>query len=322
MAGLIPESGKDEANVTTEQSAMENAADQEEIQLTPAQGALRLLGRSPSAIFGLSLVAIIILVAVLAPWFATHDPAAQILSDQLQPPSANYLLGTDQLGRDIYSRIVWGARISLQMGILAVSIGLALGVTVGFVSGFAGGMLDMFAMRIVDILLSFPLYLLAILVMAILGPSLTNAMVAVGIATFPHIARLVRGETLAVKERDFVEAARGVGAGYYRIGFFHVIPQIMGPLVVLSTFRIATAIIVESSLSFLGLGPPPPTPAWGLMISEGQEVLEIAPWVSAIPGVAIMMLVMGFNLAGDALRDILDPRLRGVSEKGVEEETA
>ncbi len=308
--------------MTAEQTTVEAAVDQKEIPLTPAQEALRLLGRSPSAIFGVSLVAIIILAAVFAPWFATHDPAAQILSDQLQPPSAKYILGTDHLGRDIYSRIVWGARISLQMGILAVSIGLALGVTMGFVSGFAGGLLDLFIMRIVDILLSFPLYLLAILVMAILGPSLTNAMIAVGVATFPHIARLVRGETLAVKERDYIEAARGVGAGYYRIGFFHVIPQILGPLVVLSTFRIATAIIVESSLSFLGLGPPPPTPAWGLMISEGQEVLEIAPWVSAIPGVAIMMLVMGFNLAGDALRDVLDPRLRGVSDKSVEEGVA
>ncbi|MEK6712359.1 MAG: ABC transporter permease, partial [Nitrospinota bacterium] len=282
------------------------------------RGALRLLLHSPSAMLGAGLVAAVVLAAALAPWIATHDPAAQTLQDQLQPPSARYLLGTDRLGRDIFSRIVWGARISLRMGILAVSIGLALGLVVGFLSGFLGGWADLLLMRLVDILLSFPLYLLAILVMAILGPSLTNAMIAVGIATFPHIARLVRGETLAVKEREFVEAARGLGAGGFRLGAVHIIPQLMGPLVVLATFRVATAIVVESSLSFLGLGPPPPTPAWGLMIAEGQQVLEIAPWVSAIPGAAIMVLVMGFNLAGDALRDALDPRLRGVSQKSVE----
>ncbi|MBI2131294.1 MAG: ABC transporter permease [Candidatus Tectomicrobia bacterium] len=282
-------------------------------------GALRLLLNSPSALLGVALVLAVVLAALFAPWVATHDPASQVLSDQLKPPGAKYLLGTDELGRDIYSRIVWGARISLRMGILAVSIGLALGLVVGFLSGFLGGWADMLLMRVVDILLSFPLYLLAILVMAILGPSLTNAMIAVGIATFPHIARLVRGETLAVKEREFVEAARGLGAGYFRLGAVHIIPQIMGPLVVLATFRVATAIVVESSLSFLGLGPPPPTPAWGLMIAEGQQVLEIAPWVSAIPGGAIMVLVMGFNLAGDALRDVLDPRLRGESQKGAGE---
>ena len=288
--------------------------------VTARSGAARLLLQSPSALLGVALVLAVVVAALFAPWVATHDPASQALADQLKPPGATYLLGTDQLGRDIFSRIVWGARISLRMGILAVSIGLALGVVVGFLSGFLGGWADMLLMRMVDILLSFPLYLLAILVMAILGPSLTNAMIAVGVATFPHIARLVRGETLAVKEREFVEAARGLGAGYFRLGAVHIIPQIMGPLVVLSTFRVATAIVVESSLSFLGLGPPPPTPAWGLMIAEGQQVLEIAPWVSAIPGGAIMVLVMGFNLAGDALRDVLDPRLRGVSGKGVEED--
>ena len=288
--------------------------------VTARSGAARLLLQSPSALLGVTLVLAVVLAALFAPWVATHDPSSQVLADQLKPPGAKYLLGTDQLGRDIFSRIVWGARISLRMGILAVSIGLALGVVVGFLSGFLGGWADMVLMRLVDILLSFPLYLLAILVMAILGPSLTNAMIAVWIATFPHIARLVRGETLAVKEREFVEAARGLGAGYFRLGVVHIIPQIMGPLVVLSTFRVATAIVVESSLSFLGLGPPPPTPAGGLMITEGQQVLEIAPWVSAIPGGAIMVLVMGFNLAGDALRDVLDPRLRGVSGKGVEED--
>ena len=296
----------------------------EELDLHPsrAKAAVRLLLQSPSALFGVGLVCIIILAAVFAPWVATHDPAAQILSDQLRPPDFKYLLGTDSLGRDIFSRIVWGARISLQMGIVAVSIGLSLGISVGFVAGFASGYVDLILMRLVDIILSFPLYLLAILIMAILGPSLENAMIAVGLATFPHIARLVRGETLAIKEREFIEAARGIGAGYSRIGVFHVLPQILGPLVVLATFRIATAIIVESSLSFLGLGPPPPTPAWGLMISDGQEVLEIAPWVSAIPGFAIMMLVLGFNLTGDALRDVLDPRLRaGAGEKIVEEDT-
>jgi peptide/nickel transport system permease protein len=299
-----------------------NVVEELDLHPSPTKAAIRILLQSPSALFGVSLVGLIILAAVFAPWVATHDPATQILSDQLRPPDFKYLLGTDSLGRDIFSRIIWGARISLQMGIVAVSIGLTLGISVGFVAGFAGGLVDLILMRLVDILLSFPLYLLAILVMAILGPSLKNAMIAVGLATFPHIARLVRGETLAIKEREFIEAARGIGAGYLQIGLFHVLPQILGPLVVLATFRIATAIIVESSLSFLGLGPPPPTPAWGLMISDGQEVLEIAPWVSAIPGLAIMMLVLGFNLAGDALRDVLDPRLRaGAGEKIVEEDT-
>lgn len=303
-------------SVSTKDAGENTDSDETEERATPSREVLRVLLHSPTAMLGVSLVCFIILMAVFAPWVATHSPSSQTLEDQLKPPSTSHILGTDQLGRDIYSRIVWGARISLQMGITAVSIGLFLGVTVGFVSGFAGGIIDLLLMRIVDILLSFPLYLLAILVMAILGPSITNAMIAVGIATFPHIARLMRGETLSVKERDFVEAARGSGAGYFRLALRHIIPQTLGPLVVLATFRIAQAIIVESSLSFLGLGPPPPTPAWGLMISDGQEVLEIAPWVSAIPGGAIMMLVLGFNLAGDALRDVLDPRLRGVSDRG------
>ncbi len=288
---------------------------------TPTQEALHLLLHSPTALLGIFFVSVMVFAAIFAPWIATHDPADQILSDQLKPPGAQYLLGTDLLGRDIFSRIVWGARISLQMGITAVSIGLVLGLTVGFISGFLGGIADLVLMRIVDILLSFPLYLLAILIMAILGPSFTNAMIAVGIATFPHIARLVRGETLSVKERDFVEAARGLGGGYFRLGARHIIPQLMGPLVVMATFRVATAIVVESSLSFIGLGPPPPTPAWGLMIAEGQEVLDVSPWVSVVPGAAIMMLVLGFNLAGDALRDVLDPRLRGIQGKAVREDS-
>ena len=289
---------------------------------TPTQEALHLLLHSTTALLGIFFVSVMVFAAIFAPWIATHDPADQILPDQLKPPGAQYLLGTDLLGRDIFSRIVWGARISLQMGITAVSIGLVLGLTVGFISGFLGGIADLVLMRIVDILLSFPLYLLAILIMAILGPSFTNAMIAVGIATFPHIARLVRGETLSVKERDFVEAARGLGGGYFRLGVRHIIPQLMGPLVVMATFRVATAIVVESSLSFLGLGPPPPTPAWGLMIAEGQEVLDVSPWVSVVPGAAIMMLVLGFNLAGDALRDVLDPRLRGIQGKAVREDSA
>ncbi|MBI4278118.1 MAG: ABC transporter permease, partial [Armatimonadetes bacterium] len=227
-----------------------------------------------------------------------------------QPPGGRYLLGTDQLGRDVLSRVIYGARISLAVGLLAVGLGASAGVAVGIVSGYAGGWFDHLLMRVVDILLAFPLYLLALTVMAILGSSLGNTILAVGIASFPAFARLTRGEALAIKRREFVDAARAIGASDPAIMRRHIFPNIVAPIIVMATLRVGQAILVEAGLSFLGLGIAPPTPSWGLMVNDGLALIWNAPWVATFPGLAIMLLVLGFNLVGDGLRDALDPRLR------------
>jgi peptide/nickel transport system permease protein len=265
---------------------------------------------SPKAVGALVLAVVIMLSAVLAPWIAPYDPASQDLSMKLHPPSWDHLLGTDQFGRDILSRIIHGGRISLSTGVGAVAIGSLIGVIFGLVAGYKGGWLGMLMMAIIDVLLGFRTYLLAIMVVAILGPSTVNMLIAIGLAMFPEIARITRAEVLSVKERDFVTAAFAGGANHVRILFRHVAPQILAPLIVVATFNIANAIIVEASLSFLGLGPAPPTPAWGLMISEGRRFILGDPWIPAIPGFAIMLTVLSFNILGDALRDIFDPRSR------------
>jgi peptide/nickel transport system permease protein len=271
---------------------------------------VRTIRNSGSASVGLGLILFVVGLAVFAPVIAPYDPLEADFLARAKPPSFDHWLGTDHLGRDILSRLLYGARLSLVLGIGSVLIGASTGITTGLVVGYAGGVLDSLVSRIVDILFSFRLLLLAITVMAILGPSLTNTMIAIGISLFATFTRLARGEVLSAKHLDHIEATRAVGAGTPRLLFRHILPNIMGPLIVFSTLRLGVAILSESALSFLGLGPPPPTPAWGMMVNEGLNQLRSAWWVSTIPGIVITIVVLAFNLLGDGLRDALDPRLR------------
>lgn len=266
--------------------------------------------KTPTAVIGLVIIVGVVACAALAPYLTPYDPIAQDLTNRVTPPNPENWLGTDQFGRDVFTRLLYGARISLFTGFVSVGIGLLLGTVVGLVAGFFGGKIDTILMAVMDVLLGFKTYLLAILVVAILGTSLFNLTLAIGVATFPQFARMVRSEVLSVRSREFVEAARALGASSVALIARHVLPQVVGPTVVMATFFIATAIVVESSLSFLGLGPPPPTPSWGMMINEGQRFILDNAWLPAIPGVAIMLVVLAFNLLGDALRDVLDPRTR------------
>ena len=278
-----------------------------------ASGKHSILGRllrSPQGAFGLAIATAVIVCALLAPMLSPYDPFDQELALKTRPPSREHWLGTDQFGRDLLSRILYGARISLTTGLVSVSLGSALGTLVGLTAAYYGGWIELALMAAIDVLLGFRTYLLAIMIMAILGTSQLNLMIAIGVATFPEITRLIRSEALSVRQRDFVEAARALGAGNGRIMFRHVFPQVVAPLLVVATFNFGTAITVESALSFLGLGSPPPTPSWGLMISEGRKFILSTPWLPAIPGFAIMLTVLAFNLLGDTIRDLLDPRLR------------
>ncbi len=272
--------------------------------------AWRRLVRNRSAVAGGAIVLALVVMAVAAPLVAPYDPIAPSLQDRLCAPSRAHWLGTDDLGRDILSRIIFGARISLQVGILAVALALVIGTSLGLVAGYWGGLADNLIMRVMDVMLAFPSVLLAIAIVAIMGPSLGNAMVAIGIVSIPVYARIVRSSTLQVKANEYVEAARALGAGDARIIARHVLPNCMAPLIVQATLGIATAILDAAGLSFLGLGAQPPTPEWGAMLSGGRAFLRTAPWVTAFPGLAIVLLVMGFNLFGDGLRDALDPRLK------------
>jgi peptide/nickel transport system permease protein len=270
---------------------------------------LRALARSKSALVGMVIIGIMILLAIAAPVIAPYDPVKTNLRAINQTPSTSHLLGTDAFGRDILSRLLHGARLSLFLGIGSVTIGAVVGVSLGLITGFLGGWVDNIVMRIVDILMAFRLLLLSILIMAILGPSLTNVMFAIGISLFATFTRLTRGEVLSIKGRDYVEAARSVGVDTPRMLVRHILPNIMGTIIIFATLRLGAAILAEASLSFLGLGSSPPTPTWGLMIQEGLKQIRTAWWISTIPGVAITIVVLGFNLLGDGLRDVLDPRL-------------
>ncbi len=269
----------------------------------------RLL-RNRAAIFGGIIVLLIIAGGLAAPFITPYDPIKQNLRASLQPPSPTHLLGTDVHGRDIFSRILYGAAISLRIGFLGALLGGAIGVVLGLVSGFYGGAVDMIIMRLVDIQLAFPGLLLAIAIIAVIGPGLENVIIAVGIFSVPTFTRVVRGSVLSVKQQDFVTAARTVGAPNHRIMRLHLFPNILAPVLVLLTMRIATAILTAASLSFLGLGAQPPTPEWGAMLSDGRDYLVLAPHVATFPGLAILLAVLGFNLLGDGLRDALDPRMR------------
>jgi peptide/nickel transport system permease protein len=269
----------------------------------------RLL-RNRSALLGGAVLLLVVLIALAAPLLAPYDPIKSNQRLSLTPPSPEHLMGTDRFGRDILSRVIWAGQTSLPIGLVSVAIGLLFGVSLGLLAGYYGGWLDAVSMRFVDLLLAFPGILLALAIIAILGGSLTNLMIAVGIASIPDYVRITRGSVLSVKEREFVLAARVVGARGPSIMMRHILPNTVAPLIVLATLGTAAAIITGAALSFLGLGVKPPTPEWGNMLAEGREFLQRAPWVAFFPGVAIMLTVLSINLLGDGLRDTLDPRMR------------
>ena len=272
---------------------------------------IRSYSRHRLGVIGVVLIALVAIAAVGAPWIAPYDPTKIDPIHLLEGPSTKHFLGTDGLGRDVFSRIIYGARVSLYSGFLVVSISMVLGTLIGLVAGYAGGLLDGFLMRCMDALLAFPGLILALAITAALGPSLTNAMIAIAVLSLPGAARIVRGETLSLRERDFVTAERVIGAGAARILFRHVLPNAMAPIIVIASLRVGGAVLVETGLSFLGLGVQPPTPSWGSMVNEGARFLEHAPWIAMGSGGAIFLTVLGANFAGDAIRDVLDPRLRG-----------
>lgn len=262
---------------------------------------------------GAIMVLMMAAVAVVAPVIAPFSPTAQHRDYVLQAPGAGeqHWLGTDEFGRDILSRIIWGTRVSLQVGLLAVLMGFLVGVPLGIMAGYLGGTTEVLVMRVSDMLLAFPTLLLALLIVAAMGGSLVNQVLAIGVALMPNFVRLARSLSLTIKENDYVMAARAMGIGQTRLMARHIFPNAMYALVVVATLYIATAIRTEAGLSFLGLGVPPPTPSWGNILSEGRQYIKCCPWITTFPGIAIMLAVLAFNLMGDALRDLLDPRLRG-----------
>ena len=275
---------------------------------SPWRRAGRRLLRRRAAVFGAVVVLGFVLLAVFAAWIAPHDPVATSWSAIRQAPTATHWFGTDEIGRDVLSRVVWGTQASLLAGVVSVSISLLLGVPIGLAAGFLGGWVDAVISRIVDAFLACPFLILAIALAAFLGPSLTNAMIAIGVSATPIFVRLTRAQVLNVKVEDFVEAARAVGNPPWRIALRHVLPNITAPLIVQSTLAIAGAIIAEASLSFLGLGQQPPAPSWGSMLNTAKNYMDSAPWMAVWPGMAIFVLVLAFNLLGDGLRDALDPK--------------
>jgi peptide/nickel transport system permease protein len=275
---------------------------------SPGRRAWRRLVRRRGAMAGLAIIVLVVLVAVLAPWIAPYDPAQQSWTAVRKPPSAAYWLGTDEVGRDLLSRIIFGARASLSAGLISVAIAIGVGVPFGLLAGYVGGLTDGLISRITDAMLACPFLILAIALAAFLGPSLGNAMIAIGVTATPLFVRLTRGQVLSVKSEDYVEAARAVGNPHWRIAFRHILPNVLPALLVQATLTIATAIIAEASLSFLGLGQQPPAPSWGSMLNSAQRFLINAPWMAVWPGLAIFLTVLSFNLLGDGLRDALDPR--------------
>jgi peptide/nickel transport system permease protein len=270
------------------------------------------LGRThPRVILAGSLVLLLFLVALLAPFISPHDPIAVNADNAYLPPlSPSHLLGTDELGRDLFSRVLWGARVSLPVAFVAVAVGLVAGGVIGLISGYFGGVFDLLLMRLIDALLAFPALILAIAIVAALGPNLLNAMIAIGIVAIPVYARLVRALVLQLKQMEFIAATRSLGATPMRIILRHLIPNLLNPVIVQISLSAGFAILAEATLSFLGLGAQVPTPDWGQMINSGSTFLANDPWLAIVPGVAISVTVFSFNLLGDSLRDALDPRLR------------
>lgn len=278
------------------------------------QSELRAVGRhllrNRGAVVGLVIIGSFVLASLFAPLLATHSPTDTSVIDRLQPISGEHWLGTDELGRDLFSRMLYGGRISLNIGIISVAIGILIGVPIGAVSGYYGGRLDIITQRFIDIMIAFPGILLAIVVVTVLGVGVTNVMIATGIASVPIYARLVRGSVLAAKEQSYVTAAQAAGIGDFSIIFRHILPNCIAPVIVQSTFQIATSILWAAGLGFLGLGAQAPTPEWGAILSNGREYIRTAHHLTTYPGLAILLMVLGFNLVGDGLRDALDPKTR------------
>jgi len=271
---------------------------------------LRQLKKNKLAMVGLFLIGCLLVLAVIGPWISPSNPLSPDPINRLKGPSSAHLFGTDSLGRDMLSRVIYGSRISIVIGLIAVSISLVPGTLLGLVSGFYGKKLEESIMRVMDVMLAFPAILLAIFITAILGPSLLNTMIAVGIVYIPHYARIVRSSVLTLKEQEFVQAVRSIGGTNFRIIALHIFPNAIPPIIVYATLGMGTAVLQAAALGFLGLGAQPPTPEWGAMLSEGRQYIQLAPHVAAFPGLAIFILVLGFNLFGDGLRDLLDPSLR------------
>ena len=271
---------------------------------------LRAVGRDRLGIVGAVLLLLAIVAALFAPLLAPYDPTLIHPSDRLAAPGARYLLGADALGRDLVSRALYGTRVSLQVSFTAVSLASAVGITIGLLAGYFRGVTDLVLMRIMDVIFAFPTILLALALVAVLGPDLQNLIIAITIVYVPAFARITRGSTLVAREELYVEAARSIGVTHRRAMVRHVLPNVSAPIIVQFTVSLAYAILVEASLSFLGLGIQPPAPSWGSMLATGKPYVELSPWLSVVPGVAIVLTVLSFNLLGDGMRDALDPRLR------------
>jgi len=276
----------------------------------PWHRAWRRLKRRRGALIGLAVVLMFVALALFAPWLAPQDPIATSWGAIRKAPSVEHWFGTDEIGRDVFARVVWGTRASLLAGVVSVSISLLLGVPIGLAAGFLGGWVDSVISRVTDAFLACPFLILAIALAAFLGPSLTNAMIAIGVSATPIFVRLTRAQVLNIKVEDYIEAARAVGNPPWRIALRHVLPNVAAPLIVQATLAIAAAVIAEASLSFLGLGQQPPAPSWGSMLNTAKNFIDNAPWMAIWPGLAIFLLVLSFNLLGDGLRDALDPRQR------------
>jgi peptide/nickel transport system permease protein len=279
-------------------------------EISDAREVVHAAKKSPLTIVGLSLVAALVLVAILAPYIAPHDPVVMHLEDRLAPPSISHLLGTDELGRDILSRIIYGTGVALKIMIIVLLIDLPLGVLLGIVAGYFGGWIDDIIMRMADIFMAFPRLILAMAIGAALGPSLVNTMIAIAMTMWPTYARLARGETLSIKERTFIEAEKALGTSTVRILFSSILPLCSSTTIIRATLDMGNVIRIAAGMSFLGLGAQPPTPEWGLMVSTGRSFLVHQWWVPTFPGFAILLAVFGFNLLGDGIRDISDPHLR------------
>ena len=277
---------------------------------TPTQRALRRLLARRGAMLGLAIVVFFLLVAIFAAAISPQDPLQASWSAVRKAPSASHLFGTDEIGRDVLARVIWGSRASLLAGLVSVGIAMAIGVPVGLLAGYLGGWVDALISRCTDAMLAIPFLILAIALAAFLGPSLINAMIAIGISATPVFIRLTRAQVQSVKTEDYIEAARAVGNPHWRIALRHVLPNILPPLIVQATLATAAAIIAEASLSFLGLGQQPPAPSWGSMLNVAKDYLDNAPWMAVWPGLSIFLLVLSLNLLGDGLRDALDPRQR------------
>ncbi|NUH83296.1 ABC transporter permease [Bacillus firmus] len=299
-------------NMSTIANPQETAKAPVPVSKRKAKGAdlAKALIRNKMSLVGGSIVFIYIILAVLAPLISPYDPYEIDLVNKLQPPSSDHIMGTDDKGRDIFSRILYGSQLSLAVGFVSVFIGALFGIVLGIVSGYYGGWVDTIIMRFIDVLLAFPGLLLALAIVSALGPSLINVMIAVGVFSIPTFARIVRGSTLSVKKMEYIDAIRVLGASDLKIIFVHILPNIMSPIIVQGTLRLATSILSVAGLSFLGMGAQPPTPEWGAMLSDGRDFLFTAPHIALFPGIAIALIVLGFNLFGDGLRDALDPRMK------------